>query len=792
MMQSNQGIYLSQIDIPLQWCGTDSLKQEHCVQNEEEMSKLDSGIVIAPRDWHQKLDALEISSDVVFDNIDMLRLLESKSGRKKLESKKTTDELKKLLPKLAGDDSVHVAKQIALMQKEEQEAKRRKLGGDFIPDSTLEVITAGLTGTDSIAAIKKYLATRKAEKSIKGDKKYQKAVMALDTATIASITKGLSGADSINALKNYVEPKAVKVNKKQKTGDGELDSATIAYVTKGLTGADSVNAIRSYVMAQQSSKENKKKEYNGNVVLDSATIASVTNGLSGQDSVVALRNYVNAQRDSRKHKKRVKEVAPPDGSTPPPFINPTNTDSSKSIQPIQPTQPVLPVTTTVKPAKAEKRKKKASDELDDSTIATITKGLTGADSINAIREYKIEASKFKNDYKHKKVNKPEQVIIADTTTSTQATQPANASTSPIVNKQDSAVTQPQVPVRSVVQDTSTTVPKAPTVTTPIITTETQATTPVNASTSPIVSKQDSVVTQPQVPLRSVIKDTATIAPPVSPVITTPATTQTQATPSVNAGTSPLVNKQDSVVTQPQVPLRSVIKDTATTAPPVSPVITTPATTPTQATPSVNAGTSPLVNKQDSVVTQPQVPAPNVVKDITTNTPPLPPVTTPATTPTKATPPVNASASQLVNKQDSAVTQPQVTAPSVSVVKDTVTTAPTITPVTTTPTIQPPTADTTTSKKDSSLTQPALPSVAKDSTNVVQQVVPPTPAPVDTNSSRKRVQAVVPPPAVDSAKTNTNTTQPATTTDSTSNANKPLLPVADSTSNKVPADSTKPK
>ena len=575
MMQSNEGTYLSQIDIPLQWCGSDSLKQEHCVQSEEEMFKLDSGVVIAPRDWHQRLDAIEISSDVVSNNIDMLKLLESKNGRKKLQSNKSVAALKKLLPQLAGDDSVHVANQLTLMIKEEQEAKRRKLGGDFVPDSTIEVITAGLSGPDSIAAIKKYIATRKAEKSLKGDKKYQKGVMGLDSTTIASVTKGLSGADSINALKNYLEPKIVKAPKKKK-GEEMLDSTTIASITKGLSGSDSVDAIRSYIMSQNVGKVNKKVNYNGNVNLDSTAIASVTKGLTGQDSIVALRNYVNAERDSRKHKKRVKEVA--NLSTP--TVNYTIPDSTTAQNPVA----VVVAPPPPKPAKIDKRKKKG-DELDDSTISTITKGLTGSDSVNAIREYKMEASRFKNDHKRKKINKAEQVITADTPTTPT---PVPTQSTPVVtvnNNQDSvfkpAVTPPVA--KDTIVATPPSVPEpavpqrvrvAPIVKDTVANQSVVPTTPKDTTATPPAAVPVPAPSVPQ-PAPAVIKDTTATPPPVIPTPTQPAP---QAAPAVVKDTTTallvpaapaIASTPDSTIKQPSLP--NVVKDSTNVAPPVVPV-----------------------------------------------------------------------------------------------------------------------------------------------------------------------------------------------------------------------------
>ncbi len=410
MMQSNQGTYLTEVDIPVEWCGMDSLKTEHCVKSEEEMALLDSGVVIKPRDWHQKLDANEISTDVVSDNVDLLKLLENKNSRKKLQSKKMTDSLSHLLQHLTGDDSAYVAKQLELVTKEYKEAQRRKQGGDFIDDSTISVITNGLTGADSLKAIKSYLATKKVEKALKGDKKYQKGVSALDSTTIASITKGLSGADSINALRNYLEPKIVKVDKK-KNEEQQLDSATIASITQGLTGSDSMNAIRSYVMARKTSKANKEKESKKikkeDQLLDSTTLASITKGLTGSDSVNAIRSYVLAAKSkSNKKGKRGGQLIPSNDAATTPITR--NTLDSTSV-------PITAVVVASKQTKGDKKKKKISESVvippaDDSTIALATKGLSGTDSINAIRGLKLEEKRNKNNKKKQKTEQAATLI----------------------------------------------------------------------------------------------------------------------------------------------------------------------------------------------------------------------------------------------------------------------------------------------------------------------------------------------------------------------------------------------
>ena len=160
LMQSNQGKYeMTQIDIPIEWCAVDSLKQEHCAKTAEEIKELDS--VAKPQDWHQKLDPNELAENKVEDNFDLLHLLDSKSGRKKLKSKKLLDSLTSVASNLTGDDSVFAARRINQLQKDLQVAARKKKGIAALDDSTIATITTGLTGSDSINAIKTYVAEQK-------------------------------------------------------------------------------------------------------------------------------------------------------------------------------------------------------------------------------------------------------------------------------------------------------------------------------------------------------------------------------------------------------------------------------------------------------------------------------------------------------------------------------------------------------------------------------------------------------------------------------------------------------
>ncbi len=80
--QPQQRVFLkTEIDIPLQWCGTDSLKQEHCVNSVEEMQELAD--LVKDRDWHQKTDPSEMAASKGFGDDLQLKLLDGKGKRKK-------------------------------------------------------------------------------------------------------------------------------------------------------------------------------------------------------------------------------------------------------------------------------------------------------------------------------------------------------------------------------------------------------------------------------------------------------------------------------------------------------------------------------------------------------------------------------------------------------------------------------------------------------------------------------------------------------------------------------------
>ena len=429
LMQSNQGKYeMTQINIPIEWCAVDSLKQEHCAKTPEEVKELDS--VAKPQDWHQKLDPNELAENKVEDNFDLLQMLNSKSGRKKLKSKKLLDSLTSVATNLTGDDSVFAARRITQLQKEMQVAARKKKGIAALDDSTIASITTGLTGSDSINAIKTYVAEQKAQK----DKKYMKAEKSLDSTTIASLTQGLSATDSVKAIRKYLLGAMATKRTKKTRGAPDKSNPAMALIPSDSTGVTNNAAV----IAIKPIKADKKKKKGGE--LDENTIAQITNGLTGTDSINAIKEYkLIAKRGKDSKNKRGKPVEQV-------FLADSTSQQNQSVvtnkQPEQsnigtPTPSVstpgitapslAPATPAVasKPNKNDKKKKKSSDDLDDNTIATITKGLSGEDSVNAIRDYKLEAKKGK-DFKKKNGNKKvEQVVSADTTTqSAQVVAPA--------------------------------------------------------------------------------------------------------------------------------------------------------------------------------------------------------------------------------------------------------------------------------------------------------------------------------------------------------------------------------
>jgi len=75
MLQDGPGEYIkTMIDIPLEWCGFDSLHQEHCVKTPKEMAEFEGEI--KPKDWHQKIDPTDVVKEISDQNIDLLQLLD--------------------------------------------------------------------------------------------------------------------------------------------------------------------------------------------------------------------------------------------------------------------------------------------------------------------------------------------------------------------------------------------------------------------------------------------------------------------------------------------------------------------------------------------------------------------------------------------------------------------------------------------------------------------------------------------------------------------------------------------
>ncbi len=660
MMQTNQGQYVqTRIEIPIEWCALDSVKQEHCAKTPEEIKELDS--IAKPKDWHQKLDPNEVAQNKVEDNFDLLQMLDSKKGAKKLKSKKMLDSLASIATNLTGDDSLFAVQKINKLQKELQVELRKKKGGVALDDSTLISITNGLSGVDSMNAIKSYFAMEKAQK----DKRFIKAEKSLDSTTIASLTQGLSPTDSVKAIRKFlmgalatkrskqtrgapdksngampINPNdstglanpipifAGKTDKKKKKGD-ELDEATIAKVTNGLTGIDSVNALKEYKLelAMQNNVKVKDKKKKKGDEIDEATIAQVTNGLTGLDSVNALREYklsIAKQNNSKDKKKKkgspVEKVVTQDNVS---SSNPTGNADSKSSDSATSTigsQPVVaptaPANTEVAPAaitppsakasKNEKKKKKGVDELDDATIATITKGLSGDDSIAAIRDYKLDAKREK-DTKKKKGSKVIEQVIQDTAAKVEPTPapvPATNVEPPVANPavtkpKDSVVTPKEVALpeastnggRQRVIDSAALKEKVAKDTVSVV--KPDAPPPVVPK---VEEKAKEVVPTPPTETKPVVADTIKAVVPVEPKVEEKAK---EVVPTPPAETKPVVVDTIKAFVQPVAPK---VEEKAKEDTPTPPVETKPV-----ATDSTKQAVVPAAEKDSTAVAPPVVP-----------------------------------------------------------------------------------------------------------------------------------------------------------------------------------------
>ncbi len=732
LMQSNQGIYEQcQIDIPIEWCALDSLKQLHCAKTPEEIRDLDS--IAKPQDWHQKLDANEVAQNKVEDNIDLLQMLETKSGRKKLKSKKMLDSLISISSNMTGDDSLLAVQKITRLQKELQIEARKKKGAAALDDSTIAAITNGLTGLDSINAIKSYVAMEKAQK----DKRYIKAEKTLDSTTIASLTQGLSPTDSVKAVRKYLMGAMATKRSKQTRGVADKSNGALPMNANDSTGLS--NPEPAFAAKQTKSDKKKKKGDD----LDEATIAKVTAGLTGIDSLNAIKEYKLAAKMSGKDKKKKKgqpaeqvTLADANGaSTPTNGANGVPTDPAISgstsgavTTPVDASAAVVPAATT-KLEKADKKKKKGSEELDEATIASITKGLTGDDSVAAIRDYKLEAKRGK-DSKKKKGNKVTEQVVTETPAAPATNTPvenAVAITPPPNATKDSSTTVNQ----TAMQEPPTNGGRIRVVDSAALRENAIKDSIAKAVAQPVVSEKakEPVVTPTPVENKPVVADTAkAIVAPVE-------------TPKVEE------KPKEPVVTPPPAENKPVVADTAKAI--VAPV-ETPKATEKSKEPVVTP--TPVENKPVVADTAKAIVAPVEVTKATEK--PKEPVVTP--TPVENKP--------MVADTAKAIVAPMETPKATEKPKEPVVAPP---PVENKPVV----ADTT----SQSVVSPA----AKDSTTVAPPVVPP----IENKPTRQKVEAIVP------VTTDSTANKQKLATDSIS---KPATDTIGGNKIVVPSDTTKPR
>ena len=336
MMHSNQGeYYQSEVDIPIEWCGLDSLKQEHCVKSMEEMAALDSIISIKPEDWHQKPDPGDINAD--FASNANLRLIGDKKGRNKHNKEEDLNDstIAAITNGLSGADSVNAIRDYVLNSGKKGKNKRRT---EELSDSTIATITKGLTGLDSLNAIKDYLTY--GSKSKKHPKKNRDDEIGIDISKAGS-----SSADSTKVIKIPTIQQKSKKNDKKKRPEDALDDSTIATITKGLLGEDSMNAIREYIIDAKHSKNQKKAPKKEVVAPVNDTSAAPAN----QDKQLAP---VNNKKDKKK-KGNPEHVIPDIRSEEVP-VKPVIADTTQKSIDIKKTENALPPvikdsTTVVKP-----------------------------------------------------------------------------------------------------------------------------------------------------------------------------------------------------------------------------------------------------------------------------------------------------------------------------------------------------------------------------------------------------------------------------------------------------------
>jgi hypothetical protein len=314
-----------------------------------------------------------------------------------------------------------------------------------------------------------------------------------------------------------------------------------------------MNAIRSYIMAEKASKSVKSKDKKlskDEQQLDSAAIASINQGLTGSDSVNAIRSYVMAAK--AKSNKKGKKQAVTNPLSPEIASNSTildNTDSTSTTS----SSSIHPTVESSKPVKTDKKKKKAVETVviaptEDSTLLYATRGLSGADSINAIRQVRLAEKKNNNKKKEKK---PEQIVQTNDSTLAPLSK-VEETPAPIVTTKKEKKKKNSQPSEKVIADTSTTIhsftsndnPIKSIQTTDSASSSSQAPSNLTEDTKKERRKKTGAVSA----IEKLVKDTATTL---------------QIAPSV-------VNKQETDTTKNSLP--PIVKDTAVISHPIEPSI----------------------------------------------------------------------------------------------------------------------------------------------------------------------------------------------------------------------------
>jgi hypothetical protein len=247
--------YQTEVNVPMNWCAKDSLKQEHCITTSEDLAILDK--VSTRDDFYQKLDEGELTEKLVNNNTALLAMLETKKGRKRIRGKELSDSVNRVLENLTGGDSEYYALKFDELKKESIVKSKKTKPVEVLNDDIIDELTG-------LKPVKRKTNKKQDNTDLLAKKSDKKEVNSVENETkIARADIPEKVAASSKSAKTVKVEKKGKKDKKAKNLPADKDETeeTVADTTNPFAPASTSNNDKkdSTIVAQKNIMDSPNK-----------------------------------------------------------------------------------------------------------------------------------------------------------------------------------------------------------------------------------------------------------------------------------------------------------------------------------------------------------------------------------------------------------------------------------------------------------------------------------------------------------------------------------------------------